>query len=83
MAPHHRFDLAQRTSARQLGEQQANELIARLEAAHALVRTLLGDEFIEIRPRNQFEDVVEHSIGVAHGVGPISCPDESRNSGDE
>jgi hypothetical protein len=83
VARHDSLDLAKRRGAGQLGEQQADELIARLKTAHRAVGGLFGDNFLEIRPRNQFEDVVKDSIGMAHGVDPFSCPDESRNSGYE
>ena len=83
MAGHHRFDLAQRRSAAQLGKQQRYELIARLETARRRVGPVFINQFVESRPRNQFEDVMEDAIGMAHGVDPFSCPVESQNSGNK
>jgi hypothetical protein len=70
MARHHRLDFAQRGRAAELGEQQRQELMPRREAPHRLVGAEFGDQFVKRRPRNQFEQVVEDAIGVAHGVDP-------------
>jgi hypothetical protein len=83
MAGHHRFDFPQRRSASKLGKQQRFELMARRKAAHRIVGAEFADQSVESRPRDQFEEVVENAIGMAHGVDPFSCPSESRNSGNE
>jgi hypothetical protein len=83
MARHHDFDFAQRRSAAELSEQQHEELIAGRKATRRLVGPLFVDQPVERRPRDEFEDVVENAIGVAHGIDPFMCPSESRNSGDE
>jgi hypothetical protein len=83
MARHHRFHVTKRRSAAKLGEQQHMELIARRKAADPSVGPEFADQPVEGRPWNEFEDVMENAIGVPHGIDPLSCPSESRNSGNE
>ena len=71
MARHHGFDFAQRRSAAELREHQHQELIAGRKATRRLVGPIFVDQPVEGRPRDEFEDVVENAIGVAHGVDPF------------
>jgi hypothetical protein len=71
MVRHHRFHLTKRRSAAELGEQQHEELIAGRKATRRLVGPISVDQPVKGRPRNEFEDVVENAIGMAHGVDPF------------
>ena len=84
VASHRRADLAQRRAAAQLTKQQRLELMPRRELANQVVRPVPLDQFVETRPRNQFQDVVEDAIDMTHGVDPFrvqmsrQTPDTSR-----
>src|ERR1019366_182246 len=43
----------------------------RRELANQVVRPVLLDQFVETRPRNQFQHVMEDAIDMAHGVDPF------------
>ena len=71
MARHHGFDLAQRGGAGELAVQQHKELMAGRKASRPIVGPIFVDQSVERRPRNEFEDVVQNAIRVAHGVDPF------------
>jgi hypothetical protein len=69
MARHRRFDIAQRSGPRQLAMQQRQQLALGRETARQFAGPVILHKPIELRPRNEFQNVAKDSIGAQDSIG--------------
>jgi hypothetical protein len=72
-------DLAQRIRPGELAVKKRDKLVARGQLAHEFIAPMPLHKPIEDDPRNEFQNIAENSILMAHGVDPFSSPDDLLN----
>ena len=72
-------DLAQRIRPGELAVKKRDKLVARGQLAHEFIAPMPLHKPIEDVPRNEFHNIAENSILMAHGVDPFSSPDDLLN----